>query len=310
MKQRWLFLLTFCALMLGTGLCASAEGIVGSVYDSNTKAYIDCNQVEVYTYQNLPYIVAEDLDKYGFDVSWNPDTQIVEIKYNEWKPFGAEEINHKIARGEKLADVYDSETRVRLDGDFVTAYSLSGRMLISLDELWRYGSVNWYAESNSISAMTNRAMQRIPQWETAVPTYLLTLDAYSCITQVTSIYNEMADYYNASRTTDAWTYYNRVHTLDRRYANDLYAIKGYLQEMQKQLEQKEAYMLQSDCWDMLSTAIEFSDSVIQVYDTINGHSDSYISQYAEIRRQHGQALLTSSEQKAEAILVTVYQTIA
>ena len=118
----------FFALLMVTAVHAGDP-----VYATTTRAYIDGECLPCYVYQGYPYIVAEDLGGYGFDVKWDAHTDILDIQYNSEKKFYS--YNWKTVStnytGEKVAEVVQNPTKVRLKNDFITGYSLDGRMLIS-----------------------------------------------------------------------------------------------------------------------------------------------------------------------------------
>ncbi len=120
----------------------------GWAYESEKMAFI--NEMPILSYvidagqgreEDILYIVAEDLAQYGFDVSWDEDRKTLSLQYDKDKPFGmldGETVNG-IRGGSALFPVYTDCVRVRLDGREVGAYSLSGKMLIPLAELYPYG---------------------------------------------------------------------------------------------------------------------------------------------------------------------------
>ncbi len=121
---------------------------VGWAYEPEKMAFI--NEMPILSYvvdagqgreEEIIYVVAEDLENYGFDVSWDEGTKTLSLQYREGKTFAlmdGETIN-AVRSDAPLFPVYTDNVRVRLDGREVGAYSLNGRMLIPLAELYPYG---------------------------------------------------------------------------------------------------------------------------------------------------------------------------
>ena len=120
----------------------------GWAYESEKMAFI--NEMPILSYvvdagqgheEEIIYIVAEDLENYGFDVSWDEGTKTLSLQYREGKTFALMdgEIINAVRSDAPLFPVYTDNVRVRLDGREVGAYSLNGRMLIPLAELYPYG---------------------------------------------------------------------------------------------------------------------------------------------------------------------------
>lgn len=164
---------TVFVIAIGCSAGVSADAVIGDLYRTDTFAYIDTQLIPVYSYNNLPYVVAEDLEGYGFDVKWNQSEQTLYLNYNEYKNYYPYERSDYYSKKIKVGKVYDSGVKVKLDGNTITSYSLDGRMLIGFDELWRYGKVNWYPESKVISATTRNFMENNPDWETLLPSVFL-----------------------------------------------------------------------------------------------------------------------------------------
>lgn len=120
----------------------------GWAYESEKMAFI--NEMPILSYvvdagqgreEEIIYIIAEDLENYGFDVSWDEGTKTLSLQYREGKTFALMdgEIINAVRSDAPLFPVYTDNVRVRLDGREVGAYSLNGRMLIPLAELYPYG---------------------------------------------------------------------------------------------------------------------------------------------------------------------------
>lgn len=263
------------AFLLGTilafaGAYAYAEEVIGSVYSSETNAFIDGQQIPVYVYENYPYIVAEDLERYGFDVSWDADSQIVDLDFNEAKAFQSYEMKEFDFAGWKLADVYSSDTRVRLGGDFIKAYSLSGRMLICLDDLWRCGKVNWYEDSMAISFTSNYFMEKVPDWETLMPAHTLYYGLWRAFYKVNSLFYEINWAEADMLSGDTWSYYNVAVPLDTEIKSQLGKLKWYTEDCLSRVEQNTSLYYYNDFCEIMQSMISAADMAILYFDTLYG----------------------------------------
>ena len=275
MKKKIILAFLLGVIITLAGTCAYADEIIGSVYSSETNAFIDGRQIPVYVYENYPYIVAEDLERYGFDVSWDAATQIVDITFNEAKAFRAYELKEFDFAGWKLADVYSSNTRVRLDGEFVNAYSLSGRMLICLDDLWRYGKVNWYEESMAISFTSNYFMEKVPDWETLMPAHTLYNGLWRAFYKVNNLFMDVNNSLLETTSWDSWSVYNRNVPLDMAYKTQLQKLRGYLEGRLSRVEQNNTLYYQGDFCEMMRGMIAANDDVIRYFDALYGKPLAY-----------------------------------
>ena len=208
-----LFVLIGTLIGVGFGT-AHAEEYLGDMYSSSTIAMIDCEEIPVYTYNDYPYVIAEDLNGYGFDVKWNAIDKTLYVDYNadkQFYPYDDYNIYFSLA-SDKVSKVYSSEIKVKLQGVEIPSYSLNGRMLISIDELWRLGSVNWYNESHTISFTSYKFLENNPDWEILVPAWCL----WYCVCKANDygmgIYRGMWDdilFYREGRSdviSDTWYY--------------------------------------------------------------------------------------------------------
>ncbi len=116
-----------------------------SVYFTDKRTFINGSEIPTFEYEgakNGGVIVAEDLRNYGFDVTFLPNTEILEIKYNPKKivtPMSLEYYQGK--KGIKAYSVFaNSNISVKVDDGaschiMKDAYSVNGYMCISVDEL-------------------------------------------------------------------------------------------------------------------------------------------------------------------------------
>ena len=273
---------------------ANAAYPIGDIYTTDTTACIDGYNIPVYVYNNYPYVVAEDLERYGFDIRWNAYEKVLDINYNAYKSFNAyafTDINFS-AVDRYEGSVYNDENRVRLNGQFVTAYSLSGRMLISLDELWRIGEVNWYSESKTIGVVSTKCKNDNPYISDYLKdTYIADKVAYYFIASVDTR-DAMGDYYNTNYLgkPDTQTVY-----IDRAYRDYFVVTKNKLNECLNYISNTPGLYKRDILYNMTYTAITLQDEFIRIYDNMDrksaSYTDSSVSWINEAGKSEGDAIL-------------------
>lgn len=149
----------FSALLIIICMCVtsvSAE-IIGEVLCTDIGALIDDSPVESYNIKDYTYLVAEDLENYGFDVVWDGKTRTLQISHNVRKGYeialSKEKINIKksdIPMRKHYAYVYSTDIRTFLDGKEIDACNIDGRTLIQVDNLTQYGEFYYNDERRMV----------------------------------------------------------------------------------------------------------------------------------------------------------------
>lgn len=131
------------------------------VRSTDITAMIDYQPIESYNIRGNTYVIAEQLDGYGFDVVWNGDMRTLSITRNPndtlRKLSEAEvlSINRKKADvqiGTPVYTVYDTDIKTDMDGEQIPACNINGLTLVGFDELARYGYVTYDNDKRSIRA--------------------------------------------------------------------------------------------------------------------------------------------------------------
>ncbi|MBE7042120.1 MAG: hypothetical protein E7399_01305 [Ruminococcaceae bacterium] len=266
MKKCSIALLISVCLILLAGLAVSADN---TVYTSNTMAYIDNEAIPQYVYNGESYIVAEDLQGYGFDISWNGKTEILDIYYNPfktWTPYNFDDIEPTFVR-EKMSTVVSSNTRVRLDGDYVNAYSLDGRMLISMTDLWRYGKVNYYPVSDSISFTSNIFMEYNPDWQTLLPAYELNESIRYARNSIGQVTNAIDDTFGGKLY-----YENDILYINQGNINRAKSVQAFLQERLYHLNQNPNFYYKGDFVNYINSALSEANKLVSNINRIHGYT--------------------------------------
>jgi len=273
MKNKFLLTAVVMLQLLVFHCSAYADYPIGDIYVTDTTAYIDANIIPVYVYNDYPYVVAEDLEGYGFDIRWNANERVLDLYYNPNKPFNPYD-DAAMSTGYTYAGtVYSDSNRVRLNGEFVTSYSLSGRMLISLDELWRIGAVNWYDESKTISVTSRAFMQAYPDWDYIIRSTSLAEKIDEYVECALKTYSDMVDEYNAYYIGQP---YSTMVYIDEAYRNEYLLIADKVYSCYSYITENE-YLLKSDIASQMGYyAILLQEDLINMYDNINGHTVEFV----------------------------------
>ena len=247
------------------------EEYIGDMYSTSTTAVIDCHQIPVYVFNNYPYIVAEDLNGYGFDIKWVQSEQTLYLNYNPNKGyFPYENLGFDITPS-YAGPVYSSDIKVLLNNTPIPSYSLNGQMLISLDELWRFGKVNWYDESLTIAVTTNKFIRENPEWETLMPPLYLADKVSKTFALTCYIYLDMIE-----TMSDAEDQYNSSYIFnDHNCYVQLQACKNYLNSAMSYIE-KDQYMYErGNLYHLIYNTISIVDNVEELYQLISTHNLSW-----------------------------------
>ena len=132
---------------------AVAGAKYNSIYFTDMKTFINGYEVPSFLYNGTdPHvvIVAEDLEHFGFDVSWNNDERVLYIKYNKNKiasPIALDYYKNK--NGQKAFDIAATNDISVIVDDGVQqhrlkdTYAIDGYMCISVDEFENIYDFSW-----------------------------------------------------------------------------------------------------------------------------------------------------------------------
>ena len=117
---------------------------------SDIKAYLNGNFIPSFNYNGATYIVAESLDKYGFDIDRDENSRDLSIKRNIEKsiePSLSENPTetYEIQNTDITAYLYDEAT-----GEFaeILSYNIGGQTIIQLSSI---GNTSWDSSARTIS---------------------------------------------------------------------------------------------------------------------------------------------------------------
>lgn len=131
-----------------------ANGITGYTTKSDIVTYINNYPIQSFNINGYTAIVAEDLKFYGFDVVYDYETRILQIKSNQMLQIhsvadtgktanGVEIVRYQYNLGTKLYDIYATDIKTYLDGKLIESFNINGYTAIYANELASYGSISY-----------------------------------------------------------------------------------------------------------------------------------------------------------------------
>ena len=124
-----------------------------TVYFSDMSTFVNNNEVPTFTYKGKKapgaYVIAEDLQNYGFDAVFDAQSRTLTLSYNPQKASNPIQISYyKNKNNTKAFDVVNSNIRVVIKNGqkgytVVNPVCTNGYMCIPVDELINIGSFEW-----------------------------------------------------------------------------------------------------------------------------------------------------------------------
>lgn len=117
---------------------------------TDIKAYINHIFIPSYSYNDTNYIVAESLDKYGFDVNWNDTERILTIQPNPNKKITASDLSNPTS----IQEIKTTDIEVKLYSpttgcyETIQSYNIGGETIIPINTLG--GTVTWNDSNRTI----------------------------------------------------------------------------------------------------------------------------------------------------------------
>ena len=275
MKQlrKILYYIIFITVTLLTVSCSYK--VIGKVYTTHVTVYIDGFKLPTYEYQNKTYIMAEDLQGYGYDILWDKMSKTLSLNYNEKKKYDPYSIYSPIGMEfdkKHILNVYQSENIVKINGREVEAYSIDGNMLISPYELSDICIVNWYEGLETYSLITNNFTKKNYSYYETMPSAILLNNIDRAITEAIFTWrmyeDEAINKFGIYEATDI-----PIACLD-----SLTNILVYLENKLEYLKKEKVLPIENktDFMELLNNALDVVDMYIKQYNTYNGHSYDYL----------------------------------
>ncbi|MCH4889495.1 hypothetical protein EZV73_18080 [Acidaminobacter sp. JC074] len=125
---------------------------IGSVLETDIKAYIDDQQIPSMNIDGYTAIVVEDLRYYGFDVVWHPDTRSLDISRNTSKavdPLPVSDLD--VVIGREIAKVLHTDIKTYFHNSELRSFNIDGKTAVLINDLSQLGFVHWDEEKRVIS---------------------------------------------------------------------------------------------------------------------------------------------------------------
>ena len=132
-----IFIMCLCSVCV---FAYSADYAERSVY----RTFIDYTPIDAYLINGFTYIEAEAMINYGFTVTFDKNAQSYNISRIKFAtPMYTREMWEKETAMKTGAPVTDSNIKVYLDGQLANSRFADGKILLQIDELQKYGTVEW-----------------------------------------------------------------------------------------------------------------------------------------------------------------------
>jgi hypothetical protein len=129
----------------------------GNVLFTDIVATINGQPIPSYNVSGYTMIVAEDLNAYGFDVTWDGVARALRVgAFSASKPVvpkRVESVNRLLVGAVKCA-YWLTDIRTYVNGAEIYGYNIDGRTIIQFDHLKAYGTVKWDPVARVISLVT------------------------------------------------------------------------------------------------------------------------------------------------------------
>ena len=118
-------------------------------------AQIDGHPLRSYNIGDATAVVVEDLRDYGFTVTWDGEARTLTVERDPSAQVSGtyvpQEQNQPV--GSLAGEIYDTDIRTYVQGEWVESFALDGVTAIRFSELERAGTFTW-SEETRISALT------------------------------------------------------------------------------------------------------------------------------------------------------------
>lgn len=151
--KKIIFLITAMIAVMGFSAHADAEFV--RYYDA--AAYINNYPIPCYDINGYCGIFVKDLRSYGFDVDYNHEEQTVRVTRNgETHISGIDGVALPYQScGTEYKPIGETSIKVYLGGVETEAYWVDGNMMVLLDKMYAFGSVDWNEEAWALFVTVN-----------------------------------------------------------------------------------------------------------------------------------------------------------
>jgi len=135
---------------------------IGNVLETDIVARINGYAAQSFNIDNETAVIAEDLNNYGFDVTWNAERRTLMVNVNPRKALTPPPIVPKATAwiGRKVGTVLYTDIATYVGGTLVRSFNLGGRTAIIIDDLGRFGTIAWTPEQRMITVILWNSSER------------------------------------------------------------------------------------------------------------------------------------------------------
>lgn len=143
-----------------TAISVCAAEAAGQVLSTDIGTVIDGAACRTYNVDGRTFVVAEELNYYGFNVEYDDSKRQLSISQNPFAVHGLINMNEvnilksEYKVGEPIMDMLDTDITVNIEGERVEAYAIDGMMVIPVRALEAFGEVSFDAEKKLVSVDT------------------------------------------------------------------------------------------------------------------------------------------------------------
>lgn len=126
------------------------------------RIYINDCEIPAFLHQGeneCGVVLVDELEDYGFDVSYDINTDTVTIVNNTDKEITAADLKNKEGEALEISGMEPAKILLKNGADDVgqyvdTVFDVGGRAAISIDEFWKMGNVVWNSKHNLVVVVT------------------------------------------------------------------------------------------------------------------------------------------------------------
>ncbi len=132
-----------------------------TLFHTDTSTYLNSNEIPTFSYMGKITLIAQDLENYGFDSSYNDETRTLTLSYNPQKiPTPMPITEYKGKEGKVARSVAETDIKIEIkkgEESYIleNSYNTNGYMCLLLDDLLNIYNVNWNQEQRRADVAIN-----------------------------------------------------------------------------------------------------------------------------------------------------------
>lgn len=113
----------------------SDGGEAGYIYSTDIAAYIDGMAAPSYNIGGRTAVIAEDLPVYGFEVEWNAENRVINVRTLPMPETVPQFIPQKSALGAVAGKIYETDITAYVNGMFTESYNIGGKTALVIEDM-------------------------------------------------------------------------------------------------------------------------------------------------------------------------------